>query len=517
LRTNSEEKHQQRFLPVVLLAVLIIVIFFGIMWASQSRISWTVDEQRWIQFGDRVMENGWTDHPDEISHPVLFVMSHSLLRHYFAGPEQDSIVGVSRLAMYPYILIGLVVLFIWALRRHGTIGSLVALSMLAFCPTFLAHARLVTTDGMVSSAILLSAFALARHLKRPTIPNGILLSVAFAFGMLSKFSFLLIPIVFLGMTLVWNGEFKRGALNRAAFVRMLKKTVLVWLVPFLAAIILVNAIYGFEGMFPNINNFELESPCFQRFADSPFSILPIPLPARYLKGMNVHLSFANAWPAFLFGTVSHKGFAGYDIIAFLIKTSVPALLLIVIGLAGIWKHRLAFDEKIALATALIWLLYFSFIHRIDCGIRYILPFYPLIFFLGARMVNYRLFKRFNGKHLGIILVMCQLGVATMHFPFYIPFFNCLAGGTANGHLILGDSNLSWTQELKALRQYQEKNHINEITFGMERRLMLLKPYIDYQTITLREKYFPSTGCYAIWIATLQQLLHQGADEYPGSS
>jgi hypothetical protein len=60
--------------------------------------------------------------------------------------------------------------------------------------------------------------------------------------------------------------------------------------------------------------------------------------------------------------------------------------------------------------------------------------------------------------LGIWLLVSSLKV----YPDYLAFFNELAGGPANGHNVLVDSNLDWGQDLKGLRVWMSNHGLTRI-------------------------------------------------------
>src|SRR3989344_5715028 len=50
----------------------------------------------------------------------------------------------------------------------------------------------------------------------------------------------------------------------------------------------------------------------------------------------------------------------------------------------------------------------------------------------------------------------------MVFPYYLTYFNQLAGGPSGGHRYVVDSNLDWGQDLKRLADWVDKNNIKKI-------------------------------------------------------
>jgi 4-amino-4-deoxy-L-arabinose transferase-like glycosyltransferase len=498
----STEHHRHQRVTWMEMAglMLVLAVYLVLACMSQSRLSWTVDEMRWIAAGKNIVENGWSDSNEEISHPLLFMKSQAVCRDHFSDGERDSEITFARLGLYPYVLFGLISLYIWSRSRHGIQAGFFSVLLLAFSPTFLAHARLATTDALLATAVLVTAMAFTRHFLKPSWSNGCLLTLAFGFGLLSKFSYLLIPVLLFPVVVCKSQQ----------RIRFLIK---IWVLPLLGSLILLNAVYGFKGTGQSMADLVFKSPILSRVASSPLGHVPVPLPDRYIKGMDIHLTFMGEWPSFFCGHVNMEGYPGYDLFAFVVKTTVPALILIIAGLLSrIWR-RFTPADRIALYLATGWLLYFSFVHRVDCGVRYVLPVYPLLFFIAGRTTCIRGRGWLNGKWWGTGFVAVHIGITMMHYPFYINFFNAAAGGSKGGYRLLGDSNISWTQELKEVSRYQEENEIGEIVFGIEARLKILDPYLQYRPITHREKYLPRSGDYVIWVASLQSLLHRDPNAF----
>ena len=93
----------------------------------------------------------------------------------------------------------------------------------------------------------------------------------------------------------------------------------------------------------------------------------------------------------------------------------------------------------------------------------------------------------------------------MSFPSYLAYFSDFVGGSKQGYKYLADSNLDWGQDIKRLKNYLEKNQINEfhsVLFGSLDTNYYLKNQIgmpDNQTV---EKFEPQKGFYVISATTL---------------
>ena len=100
--------------------------------------------------------------------------------------------------------------------------------------------------------------------------------------------------------------------------------------------------------------------------------------------------------------------------------------------------------------------------KADLGIRHVLPVYPLLFLL----VGYAISKCQKWRYVFVALFIWLLAVMIAAYPYYISYFNNLAGGSYNGYKITNDSNLDWGQDLPRIASYIKNNNLKNI-------------YIDY--------------------------------------
>jgi len=160
-------------------------------------------------------------------------------------------------------------------------------------------------------------------------------------------------------------------------------------------------------------------------------------------------------------------------------------------------------ELILLASIAAYLIVISAAAD-QVGVRYILPIFPLIFIWVSRIVPDFLTAR-TGTAILALLIGWHAWSAVSAFPNYIPYFNELAGGAANGPAYLDDSNVDWGQGLKQAAEYVRKRNIQNVSiyafdpfdgpgteyYGLPRNLGIAE---------IREKLLfnrPSAGTYII--------------------
>ena len=133
--------------------------------------------------------------------------------------------------------------------------------------------------------------------------------------------------------------------------------------------------------------------------------------------------------------------------------------------------------------------------NLNIGVRHILPTFPFIYILVAIGIKNFLEKLKQKQSDGtvyriaiigiILLLVWYAGSSLITYPYYLSYFNEIAGGTKNGYKYVVDSNYDWGQDLKRLKKWCEKNNIEKI-------------YVDYfgggdVGYYLKEKFVPWQG------------------------
>jgi len=190
-----------------------------------------------------------------------------------------------------------------------------------------------------------------------------------------------------------------------------------------------------------------------------FIIEHIPFFQTYKEGLvfNLRDSAVGHHPYFL-GKNTKEGLIWYFLIAFLIKTPIPFLILFFISFFTFNKNSKEFIFLII--PIIILFLYFSFINKIFIGVRYLLPMYPFIFVMISGGIN-EIKKNFFFKLIIVILCIWLVLGNFLIYPHYLSYFNEFIGGPDNGHKYLADSNIDWGQDLILLKNHINKKNLSE--------------------------------------------------------
>jgi len=425
--------------------------------------------------------------------------------------DVDCIVFLARLPVIGLMLLLGASVYRWARELGGGWAGLLALFLLACDPNILAHARLATTDLGVTAFSFLAVYALWRVLQRrpgsqpgetsgkwrENVPpllspgakrkgererglggEGLLAGIALGLALTAKFSALLLCPLFLILVL-WQ-----------AITRRTLRPFLALIAIFVLASCTLWAVYGFEV--------------------GPLSAGGLSLPApSYLRGVQAILRRAEGGnPAFLLGHYSTTGWWYYFPVAFLIKTPIPTLLLLLVSLV-LTARRRTWNRDLFLLLPMATFFGVNLFSRLNIGYRHLLPVLPFVFvYVSQKPV----FCRKTGFLL--LLVWCLVS-ALLIYPDYLAYFNELAGGPANGYRWLVDSNLDWGQDLPALRRYVETQGLTQVYlswFGSARPEHYSIPYRPLPGYPLHQgdaetfafnPYHPAPGTYAISATNLQ--------------
>lgn len=374
-------------------------------------------------------------------------------------------------------------LFAWGRRLAGGVAGLIALTLYVLSPSVLGHSHYVTTDIGMAAAFALALAALLHYAGAPSWRTALLAGAAFGLAQVVKFSAILLAPFFVAVFVFYplldptvrNG---RLAATGRSLLRGLGAAVvalaIIWIVyaPFtvrmphdvLATIAPVkfaaddarNAFFRTATL--TANNHALTRPV-----------------ATYLQGLGQVFNRVDGGNgAYFFGTVSSKGFPAYFPMVFVIKETIPHMMLLMVAaaaaVAGAVRARrsgLRFRQAVASHLTEIVLLgfiafyaYISVTGNLTIGYRHLFPIVPLLYLLAAVVIT-RSIKRARaggdctacGRRLGIATVslfaLAAIDVAAA-FPHYMSYFNQSVGGPTGGYRFVTDSNADWGQDSKRL-------------------------------------------------------------------
>jgi dolichyl-phosphate-mannose-protein mannosyltransferase len=443
------EDHRAPYLA----AVLVLALAFLLQCLAFARAnSQAYDEGVTLAAGLRLLDTGYDD--VNLEHPPLGKAIVALPVKLFASPRLDvaawaarreSAFGLGRDLFYhsgvpherllwlgraPVIvlslaLVGLIGLFAW--RTWGPGAGLLALALAAFDPTLVAHGSLIGLDLPLALWVTAGFFCIS-EVFRSRRPVWLWLAGVFAgLAMATKHSgplfvaamgiALTVGALQMGNLAAWWNPRDQPASRRRALMHALVDMLLVVAI----AALVVRAALGRAG-------FEA-----------------------YLIGIRAQLAHQDVGhPAFFLGEISSTGWVTYFPVALLMKLP-PVTLFLAIVSAFAFRKGASWSRALSVVLIpLLCLLVSLLFARIDIGVRYALPLWPLIIVAASRVAT---FPMPASRPVQAILALAFLyhPVAAMRIsPHDLAFFSDIVGGPARGRRYLSDSNLDWGQDMGSL-------------------------------------------------------------------
>jgi hypothetical protein len=318
--------------------------------------------------------------------------------------------------------------YFWLLRSRGLLVAFSAALCLALSPTLLGHASLGTTDTVISLWCVATLAALAWHQQRPGLWRLAVVAVALGLAGAAKYSAVcLVPAVLI--SLGWRRSAAVGA----------------------AALLVVWALTGWLSL-------PLEPTGMTAlFGKGAFASRAIPvmqhvkLPSPIVGAVQQWAHQQSGHDAFLLGQSDSGGWWYYMPVTLALKSTpvelvAAAMLPLLIFLA--WKRRHpAFTLVCVTLACYSTLLLFN---KVDLGVRYALPLFPLAALCVADAIGALGLRRLTLAGMAVAAVTAQATTSIRIAPEYLSYFNQFAGGPENGYRYLGDSNVDWGQDLPAL-------------------------------------------------------------------
>jgi len=387
------------------------------------------------------------------------------------------------LARIPVILLGVLLglyLYIWAKELYGRRAGLFALLLYTFSPNIIAHSRFVTTDLGVSAFVFISLYYFWKYLRSSKYRDLFLAGLMFGFTILAKYTGVYLTLVYglLVITLVVINRNKEKPLIHG-FLR--KESLRMYFD--------VGKVFIIGGVITLLG----------------YGVVRIPYYIKGLRYVIYHSETGHA--AFLLGQHSFMGWWYYFIIAFLLKTSLAMIVLVVIRILYSKIVKLDIKDTVFLVTPMVVFFVVFLFNHINIGIRHILPVYPFIIVYVSSLAKIN----FRGKKVirWVILALTVFYIlkTILIFPDYLAYFNEIAGGPNNGHRYLIDSNIDWGQDLKGLKIYLDEKKIDNITLGYFGKDDPEYRGIDHKWL----QCFPSSGIVAVSVNLLQGLNEEQAE------
>jgi hypothetical protein len=399
-------------------------------------------------------------------------------KDFIARNDPQKLVFRARMAASTFALLLALFVFLAAREMFGTSAGLIALALLAFDPTFLAHGAMVTTDVGASCFILASIYAFYRCVKAPSISRVILAGLLAGCALCAKHTgillFLMLPALIV-CEMIWGKSVAAGSATAEPRNPPASRLQLVGI--FLAIGLIAWAVlWSFYGFRYNARpaGFAL-NPTFQTYlhqVSKPFEVWVIGafarwhlFPESYLYGIADIQQTADAYTSYFFGKVYPHGTRLYFLGVLAIKSTLPFLLFVLVAIVAVARRKLGHAREILyLAIPAVLYLAVAMTSNMNIGARHILPVYVFLYVLigGAASILVRQNRRWG--YVVAVLLLWQVIASLCIFPDYMAYANELWGGSTQTYKYLSDSNVDWAQQLIAVNDYLHQHNIKNCWF-----------------------------------------------------
>ena len=462
---------------------------------AASRNSATFDEPAHIYAGHLQWTKGWyTLNPpltrylmaapligmDLKEPPVqqLPIRAHEMRggRAFVFGNDADAILFRARMAIVGLAVVMAAGVFLAVSRMFSPWAGVIALAMLAFDPTLLAHSSLATTDTGQAALMFWAVYAFYAYVRRPTMWRVVSVGLVAGLALAAKSSaVLLFPMLALlaVIEIAWGERLGIDDVAETRAQRAGRLAMVLALTGLLAVAVLWGS-YGFRYI-PVDGGVPLVPAMEAKLATVP-SVLQARmlatadrlhlLPRPYTYGFAHFLYEARAFTSYVLGTTYPHAVWFFFPIATVIKSTLTFLVLLGVGLWAALTGRVP-QRRELLYVAVPAAIYMAFAIQggMNIGIRHILPVFVFAAaFIGAS--SWALIDRDRRwRPVVAVLLVVQAVSVVRAFPGYVAYGNELFGGPANVHKYLSDSSSDWGQQLKSTKQYLADRGITDCWFA----------------------------------------------------
>ncbi|HWE39153.1 MAG TPA: glycosyltransferase family 39 protein [Isosphaeraceae bacterium] len=356
----------------------------------------------------------------------------------------------------------------WATgRRRGAVAGLIAGGLVSSVPEVLAHSAIAGSDVPFAAAAFLAIGLLARYAERPSPGRWLAASLGVGLAWAMRHTGLLLIPVAGGVHLVCalRRPRERGA---GPAVECLLGSALAGAVLAAVAFLVLWAGDGFGTVSIGGVSARATSLSVPRRV-GPVELGGVPVPTSALSVLKQVRHQNAGHEAYFCGAFRQSGWPSYFPVAFLLKTPLGLIALLVLAAARL-RPRDALDRVGLACLALLWLTLVR--SKVNIGVRYALLTYPIVIPWVARLFEGKALRDKVWGPATVAAAVWFVGASAWAHPRYLSYFNEIGGGPGRGWLYLADSNLDWGQDFDALAATLRRLGIKEVTADLstERRL-----------------------------------------------
>jgi 4-amino-4-deoxy-L-arabinose transferase-like glycosyltransferase len=403
---------------------------------------------------------------------------------FLYSQNADALLFRARIAASTFALALALLVFASGYEMFGAGTAFLALVLVVFEPNILAHGALVTTDTAVACCLFAAVYTFYRYVKGSSILRLVVCGIATGLALAAKHSGLLIfptLVTLAAIEIVWrrpgpesdNHQKARAETQGRQTLRLLGALATITAI----SVTVLWAFYGFRYA-ARPGNMEITPPTavFLESLHRPseaglirFSERHHLLPESYLYGLtDVAILSHEGRPAFLLGRLYPQGRWFYFPAAFVIKSTLGFLLLLIFLIAAKGMLRAEVRrETLFLATPPVIFFSVAVASKLDIGLRHILPIYPFLIVLAAAGAWTLARQSRRWAYAVAVLFIFHVASSLRAYPNYLPYSNEIWGGPSNTYKVLADSNVGWEGGLKGVQKYLNSRQISRCWFAYD--------------------------------------------------
>lgn len=407
------------------------------------------------------------------------------------GEDADTVKTLARTPVLLFFILSCWLVWKWTRERYGDTGSLIAVTLMAFSPTVLAHARLVTTDMASAFGVLAATYCFVRFQRTPGFKPFIWAVVTLGVAFLAKFNTVLLGPYFVVIAFLMAVDGHWNSVKR--WNRGLRAIVFTGVIGAGAILLVVWPVYILHTLgYPTSRQASDTRDILKHHPDGTLKSVALWASDKPVIRSLGHWTLGLAMVAqrnaggntiYWLGSVVKQGGPWYFPIVYLLKEPLAWWLLSAMALSTLVLHRRrhAGSPKHGSwwtmnAEEWIWLLWLAIYwgvsvrSTLNIGIRHLLPVYPFTIMLVAgrlavltEWLHAHDKQRLKAYSAAIAILLGWYVFETVHVhPYYLTYFNQIAGGPQGGFRYVVDSNLDWGQDAKRLGEFVRDRDIKDI-------------------------------------------------------
>ena len=379
---------------------------------------------------------------------------------------RDRVLYPARMVCIVFTLLAAWLMYAGGRSMFGTLAALIALSLFVFDPNVLANGSLISTDVGSACFIFATVFAFYRYTLAPSPGRLAVTALLAGLTLVTKFTGILIAPM---LILLAAAE---GVRTRN--LRVLGARITACMAILAGAWIVIWAFYGFRfaaapqglSLSPSLASYIGSLPKRGDAVKLALAARFHLLPEAYIWGLADTRHKEWEFMSFFFGRMYRHGPWQYFPVAFLIKSTLPLLILLALSpILWLRSGRTYIRELYFLLIPVgVYFVVIATSH-FDIGARHLMPIYPFLYILAGAAAAMAV-RRGRALTIVVCLLLAWQVVTTMRVaPAYMAYGNEAIGGPLEVRRYLSDANVDWGQQLKAVKQYLDQNQIKDCWFA----------------------------------------------------